>query len=140
MKRLLLIFICMLSLLSCDKQVVNNKAIDGQWTIADFTLVDYNGIKQKPVCEGTCELTKDGKKSNSGKYRMDLHFSYNGEPASYSETGTYVFKTNNELTFTEDTSHVETAVTLVYKTKEDLVLEIPNKAFLGYYLVFKRVK
>lgn len=140
MKQFFILSICIISLLSCNKKVVNNKAIDGKWEIADFTLIDYNGVKHRPTCEGTCEFKKNGKKSTSGEYFMDLNYTYDGQPASYNEKGTYSFTSNGELMFSEDTSHTETLVTLVYKTKEDLILEIPNKDYFGYYLVFKRIK
>lgn len=132
-----IILIIGLVFFGCSKEVKNNKALDGKWAPVDFSLFDYNGLKTKPPCSGTVQFTSDGKKSTTGTYDINLLFDYNGSPHNFIEKGTYRIENTNKIQLSSETAE-QTQVTLVYSTKEDLILDVPNKNYFGYYIVLKK--
>lgn len=134
-----IVLISLLSLFSgCSKEIKNNRRLDGEWKPVEFSLYDYNGLKTKPACTGSIQFTTDGKKSTTGTYHFNLLFDYNGAPKNFIEQGTYRIENKNIMTITNTVTNEETLVTIVYQTKEDLILEVPNKDYLGYYIVMKK--
>lgn len=133
------ISLLLLVLLSaCSKEVTNNRALNGDWKPVDFSLFNYDGLKTKPNCNGTISFNPDGKKSKTGTYNFNLLFDFNGSPLNFIEQGTYQIENKNVMTLFSDENDEQTPATIVYTTKEDLILEIPNKNYLGYYIVLKK--
>lgn len=121
----------------CSKEIQNNRALEGTWNPVSFSLMDYTLLKSTPECTGSIQFQRAGKKSNTGTYDFRLFFDYNGSPLNLIEKGTYHIENKNIIKLLSSEGE-ETIVTLVYKTKEDLVLDFPNKNYLGYYIVLKR--
>lgn len=131
-----LVFAVFLS--GCSKEVQNNRALEGEWKPVSFTLSDYNGLKTIKEASGSIRFKTDSKKSRTGTYNFNLYFDFNGDPLNFIEQGTYHIENKNIIKLLS-TGGEETIVTLVYKTKEDLVLDVPNKQYLGYYIVLKKM-
>lgn len=121
----------------CSKETQNNRALEGEWKPVDFSLFDYNGLKSYPDCTGTVHFQPDGKRSQTGTYDFNLLFEFDGSPLNLIEQGTYHIENKNIIMLLSSEGE-KTIVTLVYETKEDLILDFPNKHYLGYYIVFKK--
>lgn len=137
MRLLTVLLISAVYLLACSKEVQNNLALEGEWTPVSFTLFDYTLLKSTPECTGSIQFQRDGKKSNTGTYDFHLLFDYNESPLNLIEKGSYHIENKNSIKLLSSEGE-ETLVTLVYQTKEDLVLDFPNKNYLGYYIVLKK--
>jgi hypothetical protein len=131
------ILISIVYLSACSKEVQNNRALEGEWKPVSFSLFDYTLLKSTPECTGTIQFERDGKKSKKGTYDFNLLFDYKGTPLNLIEKGIYHIENKNSIKLLSSEGE-ETIVTLVYKTKEDLVLDFPNKNDLGYYIVLKK--
>lgn len=140
MKQIIIFVVVASIFLGCSKEVQNNKALEGVWAPVDFSLFDYDGLKYTPECTGTIEFKSDGKKSKTGTYDFNLLFEFNGSPHNFIEQGTYHIENKNSIKLVSSSTAEETIVTLVYTTKEDLILDVPNKQYLGYYIVLNKVK
>lgn len=127
-----------LGLVACSKEVENNKAINGEWEPKSFTFTYYDGIKSKPDCTGFLQFTSDGKKTKTGKYNLNASYDFNGSQQSYIDNGSYSIENKNRVYLNSAVDSSETIGTVVYKTKEDLIFEIANHNYLGYYFVLKK--
>lgn len=135
MKYLIFSFV-LLGLVACSKEKSNNKALDGEWKTVSFSLFDYQSLENKIPSDGTIRFIAD-KKKNTGQYESNLLFDFNGAPLNFIEKGTYHIEEKNQIKLLSTDNEI-TSVTLVYETKEDLVLEFPNKNYLRYYIVLKK--
>lgn len=131
------ILISILLLSGCSKEVQSNRGLEGEWNPVSFSLMDYTLLKSTPECTGNMKFQRDGKKSKTGTYDFRLFFDHNGAPLNLVEKGSYHIENKNIIKLLSSEGE-ETVVTLVYKTKEDLVLDFPNKNDLGYYIVLKK--
>ncbi|MCO5258751.1 MAG: hypothetical protein M9916_01280 [Crocinitomicaceae bacterium] len=139
MKKTVGILFLLILLVGCSKEIENNRAISGYWIPDNFSLTDYDGLKTHPSCYGEMRFSSDGKKSKSGSYNFQIYFDFNGNPLNLIEEGTYVIDNKNIAKLTP-TNGKASQMTIVYKTKEDLVLDFPNRDYLAYNFVMKRVK
>ncbi len=126
----------LIGLCACSKENKNNKAIDGNWEPVTFSLYDYQGLENKIPSDGNIQFTAD-KKKNTGQYEANLLFSLDGTPINFIEKGTYHIEDKNQMKLISTEGEM-TNITLVYETKEDLVIEFPNKNYLRYYIVLKK--
>lgn len=131
----IIVFVLLLS--GCAKEVQNNRALEGEWNPVSFSLIDYTLLKSTPECTGNMTFQRDGKKSKTGTYDFRLFFDHNGAPLNLIEKGSYHIENKNNIKLLSSEGE-ETIVTLVYETKEDLVLDFPSKNYLGYYIVLKK--
>lgn len=136
MKRLAILLILPF-VAGCSKEIQNNRALDGDWKSVDLSVFDYNGLKSKPECTGNMQFESDGKRSGTGTYHFSLYFEYNQSPLNFIEQGTYSIENKNIIRLLSSDGE-EKIATLVYHTKEDLVLDFPNVQYLGYYIVLKK--
>lgn len=136
MKRLAILLILPF-VTGCSKEIQNNRALEGDWKSVDLSVFDYSGLKTKPECTGNMQFNSDGKRSSTGTYRFSLYFEYNGSPLNFVEQGTYYIENKNSIKLLSSDGE-ETIATLVYHTKEDLVLDFPNVNYLAYYIVLKK--
>jgi hypothetical protein len=133
------ILILLITVWGCSKEIENNKAIDGEWIPVDFYLNDYDGIKHTPTYTGTLVFNNDGKKSKTGTYDFQFYFDFNGSPLNFIEKGTYHIENKNQVKLVSSDGKNKDMI-IVYKTKEDLVLDFPNVDYLNYHFVLKKIK
>ncbi len=138
MKQILFFFVLSTVLFfACSKENQTNRKIDGEWKPVTFSLFDYNGMKQNIDCTGKVLFSKDGKGSKTGKYVFQLYFDFNGSPINLIEEGTYTVENKFNIQLVSNTGE-KTYSNIVYMSKGDMIYEIPNKAYLGYYFVLKK--
>lgn len=137
MRRVLIVSVLLLFLFGCSKEVQNNRALQGEWKPVTFSLFDYDGLKTNIESAGTIRFQPDGKKSITGTYDFNLLFDFKGTPLNFIEKGTYHIEDKNIIMLLSSEGE-KTMSRLVYRTKEDMILDVPNKNFLGYYIVFKK--
>jgi hypothetical protein len=138
--RKLLSFLWVLFLLfSCSKEELNNRAINGKWKTDKFTISDYQGLKHYTETTGFLQFSPTSKKGVTGTYNFELYFDFNDSPRNLIQKGSYKIHDKNNLLLTSETGET-TQVTIVYHTKEDLILDFPNVDYLGYYTVLKKIE
>lgn len=137
MRRSIVLLILLFVFSGCSKEIQNNRALNGNWKIVDFSLYDYTGLKTKPECTGIMNFESDGKKTKTGTYSISLSYGDNQTPSDFIEQGIYHIENKNIIQLLSSEGEKK-MVTLVYHTKEDLVLDFPNVEYLRYYIVLRK--
>lgn len=139
MKTVVLAFLLIFTLFGCSKEIQNNRILNGTWDPQDFYITDYDGFKVYTDCVGTMKFDSDGKKSKTGSYDFNMYFDFNGNPLNLIEKGTYHIEEGNKVKLLS-TDGVESIMIIVYKTKEDLIVDFTNMNYLAYRFVMKKMK
>jgi len=129
-----------LLLISCSKEVKNNRRLNGIWTIDELYIQSDKGLKTQAQHSGTLQFQSDGKKTQSGKYVFDFSILYKDSLILVNERGDYQIYNETDLKFsTQQNNAIFNDGMVVYSTKKDLVLDMGTNFKLRSFFTLKRL-
>lgn len=140
---LVLIFVLIIFLLSCDKQKKAARKIAEKWEIVTYKVTDLEGLSEYATCSGTMTFDACDNNATTCTYRSQINFVFATYSGSNNENGTFEV---NEKGDYMDVSSFDVSNILISKynyriltlNKTDLQLTFTDSLGFIYMYIFKR--